>query len=405
VCSRCCRVVVPTWTRHTRDSDRDPEGVNVKRLVVCCDGTWNTPDQVDGGRPCPTNVTKLARAVADRDDAGVEQRLCYHVGVGSRPGERLRGGAFGFGLSRDVKDAYRWIVENYDPGDELFLFGFSRGAYTARSTAGLVRNVGVLRRGNTDRIDDAYRLYRDRASKPADVEAELFRRSYSHETAAFQTRIRFIGVWDTVGALGIPWSGVPLISRFNRRWSFHDTQLSRIVDGAFHALAIDERRRPFEPSVWTPNPDAEGQRVEQVWFPGVHCDVGGGYADSALADVPLLWIARRAEEFGLALREGAFTRAGGWGAPGSNLPAVEPDPLGSMHDSRKALYRLVPPHQRRLGETDPAHERVASTALRRRDALGYGPPGLLAYLGRARHQVEQVLLERRRSGPGLSEAA
>jgi Uncharacterized alpha/beta hydrolase domain (DUF2235) len=338
----------------------------------------------------------LARAVADRDGDGTQQRLLYHVGVGNRPGERLSGGAFGVGLSRDVKGAYRWIVENYDPGDELFLFGFSRGAYTARSTAGLVRNVGVLRRESTDRIDDAYQLYRDRASKPHDVEAELLRRSYSHETATFQTPIRFIGVWDTVGALGIPWSGVPLISRINRRWSFHDTQLSRIVDGAFHALAIDEQRTPFKPSVWTPNPDAEGQRVEQVWFPGVHCDVGGGYSDSALADVPLLWIADRAEECGLALREGAFTRAGGWGAPGCNLPAVAPGPLGTMHDSRKALYRLATPCQRHLGATDPAHEWAASTALRRREFLDHQPPGLLDFLEGPQHQVMEVLLERRR---------
>jgi hypothetical protein len=304
-----------------------------------------------------------------------------------------------------VKSAYCWIVENYDPGDELFLFGFSRGAYTARSAAGLVRNVGVLRREDIDHIDDAYRLYRDRASKPHDVEAELFRRSYSHETATFQTRIRFIGVWDTVGALGIPWSGVPLISRFNRRWSFHDTQLSRIVDGAFQALAIDEQRTPFEPSVWTPNPDAGGQRVEQVWFPGVHCDVGGGYPDSALADVPLRWIADRAEEYGLALREGAFTRAGGWGAPGSTLPAVEPDPLGAMHDSRTALYRLVAPHQRRLGATDAAHEWAASTALRRRESLYYEPPGLLSYLRRPWHQVREVRPEQRRPDSGLSDVA
>jgi uncharacterized protein (DUF2235 family) len=362
----------------------------VKRLVICCDGTWNKPDQAAGDRPCPTNVTKLARAVADRDGDGTEQRLLYHIGVGNRPGERLSGGAFGVGLSRDVKDAYRWIVENYDPGDELFLLGFSRGAYTARSTAGLVRNVGVLRRGNADRVDDAYRLYRDWASRPHDVEAELFRRSYSHETATFQTRIRFIGVWDTVGALGIPWSGVPLVDRVNRRWSFHDTQLSRIVDSAFQALAIDEKRKPFQPAVWTPNPDAEGQRVEQVWFPGVHCDVGGGYPDSTLADVPLLWIAERAEEYGLALREGAFTAAGGWGAPGSSLPSVDPEPLGRLHESRRALYRFVKPDRRRLGETDPTHEWVASTALKRREALNYAPPSLLAYLDDPRHQVRPV---------------
>lgn len=377
----------------------------MKRLVICCDGTWNTPDQTDQGRPCPTNVTKLARAVAEQDDAGHEQRLYYHVGVGSRRSERLRGGAFGLGLSRDVRSAYRYIVENYDPGDEMFLFGFSRGAFTARSTAGLVRNVGVLRRENVDRLDEAYQLYRDRASKPHDVEAELFRRSYSYETSSFQTRIRFIGVWDTVGALGIPWSGVPLVRRFNRRWSFHDTQVSRIVDGAFQALAIDEKRRPFEPAVWMKHPEARDQRVEQVWFPGVHCDVGGGYPDAALADVSLLWIADRAAEYGLALREGAFTRAGGWGAPGSSLPAVDPEPLGPMHESRTALYRLAKPFARIIGGTDAAHEWAASTALERREAMYYASPGLVAYLQKSWHQVKDVRCSPVRPGSELPDAA
>src|SRR2546422_909704 len=99
-----------------------------KRLVVCCDGTWNTPDQLNGGQSSPTNVTRLALAVASSDAAGVEQRMFYHPGVGTKSSERLRGGVFGFGLSRDVRDAYRFLVANFDPGDEIFFFGFSRGA-------------------------------------------------------------------------------------------------------------------------------------------------------------------------------------------------------------------------------------------------------------------------------------
>jgi uncharacterized protein (DUF2235 family) len=138
-----------------------------KRLVLCCDGTWNTPDQASGGKPCRTNVTKLALGVAPQDEDGVEQRLYYHRGVGTSRRERLRGGAFGLGLSRDVRDVYRSIVRNYEPGDELFFFGFSRGAFTTRRTAGFVRNAGILRPENIDRVDEAYQLYRQRGLHPA----------------------------------------------------------------------------------------------------------------------------------------------------------------------------------------------------------------------------------------------
>ena len=168
-----------------------------KRLVICCDGTWNTPDQADGGRPAPTNVAKVALSVSPSDHGNVEQRVYYQHGVGVSRWEHIRGGAFGFGLSRNVREAYRFIVENYKSGDELYFFGFSRGAFTARSVVGLIRNAGVLRRENAARIDEAYALYRDRAVHPNDVESQLFRRSYSVEP-----RIRFIGVWDTVAGAG-----------------------------------------------------------------------------------------------------------------------------------------------------------------------------------------------------------
>src|SRR3954452_18589960 len=136
-----------------------------KRLVVCCDGTWNRPDQLADGVAAPTNVTKVALAVSREDSAGTEQLLHYEAGVGTRRLERIRGGGFGLGLSRNVRNCYRFLVENYEPGDELYFFGFSRGASTARSTVGFVRNAAILRREHIDRIDAPYALYRSRASR------------------------------------------------------------------------------------------------------------------------------------------------------------------------------------------------------------------------------------------------
>src|SRR5215217_600642 len=132
----------------------------MKHLIVCCDGTWNRPDQIDRGVAAPTNVAKLALALADTDAAGNRQLLHYQAGVGTRRWEHLTGGGLGVGLSRNVIECYRFVVDNYEPGDELYFFGFSRGAFTARSLAGLVRNAGILRPGHRDLIEEAYALYR-----------------------------------------------------------------------------------------------------------------------------------------------------------------------------------------------------------------------------------------------------
>lgn len=222
-----------------------------KRLIVCCDGTWNTADQAISGHPSPTNVTKLALSLAPADAAGARQCVYYHPGVGTSRRERLSGGAFGVGLSRNVLDGYRFLIDNYESGDLLYLFGFSRGAFTARSLAGLIRNSGILRRENVGRIDQAWVLYRSSADTPRGVAATLFRRAYS-----FEPRIQFIGVWDTVGALGIPTFGPrwlkPIVARINHRWEFHDTKFSTRVKGAFQALAIDEQRAAFAPGAVVP---------------------------------------------------------------------------------------------------------------------------------------------------------
>jgi len=349
-----------------------------KRLIVCCDGTWNQPDQTSDGRPCPTNITKIALSVAPADAAGTEQRMYYHPGVGVGRWDHLRGGAFGVGLSRNVLDAYRFVIENYDPGDDIYLFGFSRGAFTARSTAGLIRNSGVLRRDHVDRLQEAYALYRARTAHPRGVEATLFRRSYSHEPG-----IRFVAVFDTVGALGIPDLGFGLARLFNRRYRFHDTDLSTRVAAAFQALAIDEHRRPFRPAVWSQQPDAHDQEVEQVWFSGVHCNVGGGYPDTSLSDIALMWIVEKARRHGVEFLPDAFTSGSSSAASMATTTdfTVDPDPLGPARESRTGMYRLVPAYFRPIGAQERGHESAASSAVRRYEKVpGYHPANLSAYL-------------------------
>lgn len=359
-----------------------------KRLIVCCDGTWNTADQANAGKPCPTNVTKLAVSIRPADSDGVRQRVYYHCGVGTSRWERLRGGGFGFGLSRNVLDAYHFLIDNYEDGDQLYFFGFSRGAFTARSLAGLVRNCGILRPGNADHLHEAWALYRSRAEHPAGVASTLFRKTYSYEPS-----IHFMGMWDTVGAYGIPalgprWLG-PVTKRLNRHWQFHDTNLSTRVDGAFHALAIDEQRAAFEPALWNQQPGATGQTLKQVWFTGVHTEVGGGYHDTFLSDIALLWIAERAHEYGLAFVPGAFSADGpAEMTPGDSIRfKVDPQPMTKPHSSRTKMYRIFKPLYRAIGTAavEKGHpdgcEYLSTTAKQYYDGeTGYRPPGLVTYL-------------------------
>ena len=364
-----------------------------KRLVVCCDGTWDRPDELSDGTPTPTNVTRTALALAHVDDDGQEQRMFYHLGVGTKRRQRFIGGAFGFGVSRAVRDTYAFLVRNYEPGDKLYFFGFSRGAFTARSTAGFVRNCGILRPENSGLIDRAFALYRNRTNTthPRGVEATLFRHSYS-----FEPEIRFIGVWDTVGALGIPMTPSALAAFINRRTRFHDTDLSSQVGAAFQALAIDEKRGPFFPTLWTNV--TEGQRVEQVWFTGVHRDAGGGYPEHQLSDITFRWMMDRARECGLAFAGGSDTAL-----PVSTNPVpgddaltaalrVDPNPLAAPHNSRTGFYRLLPPYQRPLGGADPTHEYTASTAVEHSMArTDYAAPNLATYLD-GPHHILQITL-------------
>jgi uncharacterized protein (DUF2235 family) len=352
-----------------------------KRVVVCCDGTWNTPDEARGGVAAPTNVAKLALTVLTGD--GSDQVLFYEAGVGTSPDDRVLGGAFGYGLSSNIRNAYRFLADAYEGGDAVYLFGFSRGAYTARSLAGLIRNCGILCRDHVDRVDEAFAFYRDRTSHthPSAIASQLFRRMYSHD----EDDIHFIGVWDTVGALGIPdqlpgWEHLSnLFTGWEQLWGFHDTRLSSHVANAFHALAIDEKRAAFRPTLWTEDPAASGQTLEQVWFAGVHSEVGGGSQHTALSDIALMWMVQRAQSCGLALDLTRLEAA----APAGLGAAVAPDYAAPIVDSRSGVWEAMHAFHRlrELPVSDAPGQALASSVLARAEAAGerYAPPGFDAY--------------------------
>lgn len=306
-----------------------------KKLIVFCDGTWNTPDEKDPqGKFCPTNVSKLFRATCSEDASGTPQIVHYTQGVGTRWDEHVGGGAFGWGISDNIKDGYRFICSNYKPGDEIFLFGFSRGAYTARSLAGLIYNVGILKREHFDQLNKAYEGYRDRSEawhpNPArGYEAKKFRDAYTHGGE----KIHFLGVWDTVGALGAPYGLVLgwLIDKFFK-CRFHDVKLSPIIESGYHALSRDEKRWPYRPTLWKLSASHDQTKFEEEWFPGVHSDVGGGYADSGLADIALQWMTEKAAHHGMKADLASLDN------PPVSL-AVRPLADRPMHDAQKPYYR------------------------------------------------------------------
>ena len=351
--------------------------MGTRRLVALFDGTWNTPES-------DTNVERLRRLIAPRDAAGVAQLVEYIPGVGVAPGMgHLLGGAFGYGFSDTVQNGYRWLCRQWRPGDEIWLFGFSRGAYTARSLAGMIRKCGLLRRDGSgaiadDLIDAAYAFYRETTVKPGDVDALAWRAARSIETD-----IHFIGVWETVGALGIP-DTAAWFPFARARYEFHDTELSRIVRHAYQALALDEHRADFAPTKWTRNPDtlAPGEsptgkkagqvEVEQRWFVGAHGDVGGGYrhdgaghAPDPLPDITLAWLQHKAMAAGLACTERFL--------PPSD--AARGVPRNAYAEFMGGLYKLFrPPYNRVIG--GGVNETVDESVWRHARLTVYRSPSL-----------------------------
>lgn len=311
-----------------------------RRLVICCDGTWNSPDK----GAAATNVVRMARIIKSQSSTGIPQIVFYHSGVGTGNWfDRIGGGASGIGVSRAVREVYAFLVNNYippegneSPGDEIFLFGFSRGAYTARAVAGLIGTIGILRPPDMGGFMEAWGWYR----LPPD------RRDITALDARFPTRlkdvpVRCVGVWDTVGALGVP------ANRFLPHWHpcadtyrFFDTKLGPHVQYAFQALAIDEKRAPFVPVPWNDAHPAEpDQVIRQTWFCGVHSDVGGGYPDHGAADIPFLWMAAQVNPL-LDLDILAI--------PGES-DTTQVYGGGTLHDSYTVSFRLAGALNRTIG--------------------------------------------------------
>ena len=300
-------------------------------IVLCSDGTGNSTIKNRG-----TNVHKLYEALDIAPSADQSRQIGFYddgVGTGSLKFMRALGGAFGFGFARNLRDLYMSLCRVYRPGDAIYLFGFSRGAYTVRGLAGLIAACGIvpgsaLSEGDLRRaVGDAYRVYR-RGYRPdnpenrrdATARAEAFRKHYGAYEPGNPVRITFIGVWDTVGAVGFPDGTLPkrilwILSGYRVPW-FKNYYLNPIVDRACHALAIDDERRTFHPELWDEHvpPDSpipkhkrvtgrDGKerdaRLEQVWFPGVHSNVGGGYVKHGISLVTLDWMMRRAHAAGL----------------------------------------------------------------------------------------------------------
>ncbi len=318
----------------------------MKRIAIFCDGTWNSLDA-----EAATNVGRLAYMTTPRGTDGTAQKTFYLSGVGTGRGlsgvsrwvDRVAGGALGWGLDENILDAYRYLARAYVPGDELYVFGFSRGAYTARSLVGLIRSAGLAPPEHLDRLPEAMERYRrrdDPITKPSNEASYPWRAAFSPYVAtsadelawrrrhdkgsadAIQLRVAYVGIWDTVGALGVPghWTTAPLL---NRRLQFHDTDLPSMVRSARHAVALDERRRTFVPTLWTNtdrlNREALGLPLSadlsgtcretllyrQEWYPGDHGGVGGGER-AGLSAYARGWIAEGAEKAGLAFQPGAL---------------------------------------------------------------------------------------------------
>jgi uncharacterized protein (DUF2235 family) len=297
---------------------------------------------------------------------GVEQVKWYNQGVGTHWYDRIAGGAFGAGLDLHIIAGYVHLAETYDDSDEVYVLGFSRGAYTARSLVGMVRNCGLVSAGAAAWLGPvAYGIYRTRDDGPDSRAAVAFRARFAREIA-----VRFVGVWDTVGALGIPLRVFDTVN--HDFYAFHDLRLSKIVERAFHAVALDEHREDYDVALWEPG-DTPGQVMEQRWFVGSHADVGGGYADDQgraerrLSDIALRWMQDQAAAAGLSL---------------DTVTVAATNYLGPVHDSYAeflgGLYaRERPPYFRRVLSGAFGNEVLdPSIDVRRQADAGYRPQNL-----------------------------
>ncbi|HLS78196.1 MAG TPA: DUF2235 domain-containing protein, partial [Nocardia sp.] len=339
----------------------------------------------------------------------IRQHVIYVSGPGARgfAADRLIGGAFGLGLEANLSAAYWQLAVNWEPGDEIFVFGFSRGAFTARSLVGLIDRIGIMTPQSmiAGHYPAALAMYRRRGAPLGRRGRPLAERDWADFRAAHSRRapIHFLGVFDTVGALGVP--GVTA-----RRHRFHDVKLSEWVLCARQALALDERRREFEPCLWqVPVPlhvkhsrikhRGDRARVEQVWFAGVHSDVGGGYRECGLSDAALRWMVAEARAEGLAFDDDHLScltrecaRVPGHDTPHDSLgPAYRALNLlravRTLGARRSRFYRDS--WRRPMVEGDHG-VRLAATAA---EAPGYRPENLIRWRAELGGHIPDELIE------------
>ena len=383
----------------------------MKRLIFCFDGTWNQLS-----RPNPTNVAIVAESITPLAKHDVIQIIHYDAGVGTGHEDHWRGGVLGEGLLDKIVDAYTFLVFNYHPGDDILVFGFSRGAFTARAFVGFIRNLGIVARKHAGRIGEAVALYHQhKAGGDPDAPALLQFRWKTAESICISTeedawrvktcpgyatgqspviRIRYLGVWDTVAALGIP-NYLPLAAWVNEHEQYFDAELNRFVVSARHAVSIDEDRRAFSPTLW-PNfqqlnallgyeANAPNAPYQQKWFPGDHGSVGGGGDIRGLSSKALSWVLDGALAAGLEVdQDPASPLYADVPNPYEQLTngkAVDPTLLGAIEDAALPKAPRLPGPQDPHELSDFAVLRWQATADQLPEKKLYRPPTLAGMEG------------------------
>ena len=300
-----------------------------KNIVICCDGTGNEYSENN------TNVVGVFAAV----ERNKTQVAFYDTGVGtfnplgmslgpiSRNTGELLGQAFGYGVKQNVEEAYVYLMDRFDEGDKVYIFGFSRGAYTARLLVGMLHKCGLLQKGSKNLIPLVMKMA---FGQPSQQIVKGFKNDFCHTC-----KPHFVGVWDTVASVG----------HFHPTRHFKDDILNHDVANGFHAISIDEKRKKFPVSIWDESQKAAHQTIEQVWFVGVHSDVGGWYDERGLSDIALHWMLSKAEKCGLRLKDSWDT-------------GLKCDPLGEIHESRKGFWKAWRKVHRAIPEDALIHESV-----------------------------------------------
>lgn len=300
------------------DAQRQEPQASRKRIIVCCDGTWldSSGGLMSKKLPIPSNVTRISQAIKPTSSDGVQQVVFYQAGIGSTGNfiNKIIGGATAEGLSENIRTAYSFIALNYSTGDEIYLFGFSRGAFTARSIAGLIDGVGLLTKQGLDYLAEVFKDFEHRedpnykpaypdtpiVDKPSALDPRYKAGLKKKGLSRLDIPIKVVGVWETVGSLGIPrieWlERLRLQTKSTKEFLFYDTSLNNNIEHAFQALALDEHRAAFSPAVWE-KPRGNETNLRQVWFSGVHTNIGGGYADQGQANITLAWMMSQVSSF------------------------------------------------------------------------------------------------------------